>query len=60
MIRYDIVPINLSNMEQEFHLQIYKGWSLLYIWTPWFSTVENIEFQNWVGNVQYTTGCQHK
>jgi hypothetical protein len=25
MIRYDIVPRNLSNMEQEFHLQICKG-----------------------------------
>jgi hypothetical protein len=28
----DIIPRILSNMEQEFHLQIYKGWSLFCIW----------------------------
>jgi hypothetical protein len=31
VIRYDIVPKNLSNMKQKFHLYICKGSSLLCI-----------------------------
>jgi len=55
VIRYEIAPKTLSNMEQEFHLQICKGWYLLCIWTSWFSKT-----QNWVGNVQSTISHQHK
>jgi hypothetical protein len=60
VIHYDNVPRNLSNMDQEFHLQICKGWSLLCIWVLWFFVMHNIELKNWVGNVQYTTSRQHK
>jgi hypothetical protein len=60
VIHCDIVPKNLSNMEQELHLQICKSWSLLYIWVLWFSAMHNIELKNWVGNVQYATSHQYK
>jgi len=60
MIYYEIVPKTLSNMEQEFHLQICKGWLLLCIWTPWFFGAQNIELHNWMGNIQSTTSHQHK
>jgi hypothetical protein len=60
MIYCDIVPKNLNNIEQKFHLQMCKGWSLLCIWMLWFFIVQNIELQNWVGNVQYAINHQHK
>jgi hypothetical protein len=51
VIHCDIVPKNLNNMEQKFHLQICKGWSLLRIWALWFSIVQKIKLKNWVGNL---------
>jgi hypothetical protein len=36
VIRRDIQPRNLSNMELEFHLLICKCWSLLCFWALWF------------------------